>query len=69
MLKSNGLYFLQALIDHHVRKIDPPTDLYPFMLAASGNTSDLSAVYAVLLRRNPSLVRGGNSKDCRNRCR
>ena len=68
MFKSNGLYFLQTLTDDHVREIDPVTDLYPFMVAASGNTSDLSAVY-VLSRRNPSLVRGGNREDSRNRRR
>ena len=60
--ENNGLYFLSTLTDDHVREIDPVTDLYPFMVAASGNTSDLSAVY-VLLRRNPSLVRGGNPEN------
>ena len=48
--------------DDQVREIDPANDLYPFMVAASGETSDLSAVY-VLLRRNPSLVRGGNLEN------
>ena len=62
LFKKNGLYFLHTLTDDHVREIDPVTDLYPFMVAASGNTSDLSAVY-VLLRRNPSLVRGGNPEN------
>ena len=57
--KNNGLFFIRTLTDDQVREIDPVTDLYPFMVAASGDTSDLSAVY-VLLRRNPSLVRGGN---------
>ena len=66
LYKTNGLYFLSTLTDDHIKEIDPPTDLYPFMVAASGNTSDLSAVY-VLLRRNPSLVRGGNIDD-RFRC-
>ena len=60
-LKNNGFYFVR-LSDDQVREIDPANDLYPFMVAASGNTSDLSAVFA-LLRRNPSLVRGGNSDD------
>ena len=62
LYENNGLYFLHMLTDDHVREIDPVTDLYPFMVAASGNTSDLSAVY-VLLRRNPSLVRGGNPEN------
>ena len=57
--KNNSLFFIRTLTDDQVREIDPVTDLYPFMVAASGDTSDLSAVY-VLLRRNPSLVRGGN---------
>ena len=56
---SDASYFLRTLSDDQVREIDPASDLYPFMIAASGETSDLSAVY-VLLRRNPSLVRGGN---------
>ena len=55
--ENDGIYFLRALSDDQVREIDPATDLYPCMVAASGETSDLSAVY-VLLRRNPSLVRG-----------
>ena len=65
LFKSNDLYFLSTLADDHIKEIDPPTDLYPFMVAAWGNTSDLSAVY-VLLRRNPSLVRGGNTDDSRS---
>ena len=56
---SDGSYFLRMLSDDQVREIDPASDLYPFMVAASGENSDLSAVY-VLLRRNPSLARGGN---------
>ena len=68
LYENNGLYFLHMLTDDHVREIDPVTDLYPFMVAASDNTSDLSAVY-VLLRRNPSLVRGGNPEDRRSRRR
>ena len=59
--KNNGFYFVR-LSDDQVREIDPANDLYPFMVAASRNTSDLAAVFT-LLRRNPSLVRGGNSDD------
>ena len=51
---NNAMFFLQ-MSDEQVREIDPGSDLYPFMVAASGQTSDLSAVYA-LLRRNPSLA-------------
>ena len=57
--ESNGAYFIHTLSDDQVREIDPVTDLYPFMVAASGDTSDLSAVY-MLLTRNPSLADGGN---------
>ena len=59
--QNDGSYFVR-LSDDQVREIDPATDLYPCMVAASGETSDLSAVF-VLLRRNPSLVRGGNIDD------
>jgi hypothetical protein len=56
--------------DEQVREIDPGTDLYPFMVSASGETSDLSAVY-YLLRRNPSLVNSGfvhNNNRKRMKC-
>jgi hypothetical protein len=51
---QDSMFFLR-MSDEQVREIDPGTDLYPFMVAASGETSDLSAVY-YLLRRNPCLV-------------
>jgi len=54
---EDSMYFLR-MTDEQVREIDPATDLYPVMLLASGQTSDLSAVY-YLLRRNPSLVNRG----------
>jgi hypothetical protein len=50
------MFFLH-MSDEQVREIDSGTGLYPFMVSASGETSDLSAVYH-LLRRNPSLVNG-----------
>ena len=56
------MYFIRTLSDEQVGEIDPLTKLYPFMVASSGETSDLSAVY-VLMGRNPSLVRGGNIVD------
>ena len=52
---DDPMFFLQ-MSDEQVREIDPGSDLYPFMVAASGHTCDLSAVYN-LLRRNPSLAR------------
>ena len=54
---QDPMFFLR-MSDEQVREIDPGTDLYPFMVLASGETSDLSAVN-YLLRRNPSLVNSG----------
>lgn len=56
---TDAMFFLR-MSDDEVGEIDPVTDLYPFLLAASEETSDLSAVY-YLLRRDPSLVLGGNA--------
>ena len=70
---TNDAAFFVRMSDEQVREIDPGTDLYPFMVLASGETnalypfavlssdettSDLSAVY-YMLRRNPSLVNSG----------
>ncbi len=52
--QSDATYFVK-LTDDEVQDIDPGTGLYPFMLLASGETSDLSAIY-YLLRRSPSLA-------------
>ena len=51
---DDPMFFLE-MSDEQVREIDPGSDLYPFMVAASGETCDLSAVYS-LLRRNPALA-------------
>jgi hypothetical protein len=51
----NSAAFFTGLKDCEIAEIDPGTDLPPFMVAASGQTSDLSAVY-YLLRRSPFLV-------------
>jgi hypothetical protein len=51
----NSPMFFAGLRDDEIAEIDPGTDLYPFMVTASGEISDLSAVY-YLLRRNPALV-------------
>jgi hypothetical protein len=51
---QDSMFFLR-MSDEQVREIDPGTYLYPFMVAASGETSDLSAVN-YLLRSHPSLV-------------
>ena len=51
---SDATFFVK-LTDEEVNGIDPGTGLYPFMLLASEQTSDMSAIY-YLLRRCPSLV-------------
>jgi hypothetical protein len=57
----NSAAFFAGMHDFEIAEIDPETDLYPFMVAASGETSDLSAVY-YLLRRNPALVNTSRRK-------
>ena len=52
--KNNSSFFIEAR-DDEVNTIDPKTGLCPFMLAAVGEKSDLTAVY-YLLSRNPKLV-------------
>jgi hypothetical protein len=60
--KDNVMFFL-GMSDEQVKKRDPGTDLYPFMvLASSGHTSDLSAVY-YLLKRKPFLIFGDESEE------
>jgi hypothetical protein len=56
--KNDAMFFIR-MRDEQIREIDPGTDLYPFMVLASDQTSDLSAVN-YLLRRNPSLAHSGN---------
>ena len=70
MYKTNaGLYFLSTLKDDDIKVIDPTTDLYPFMVAASDNNmSNLFAVSYIFLRtRNLFLflVHGGNPGEVR----
>jgi hypothetical protein len=57
---DDPMFFLE-MSDEQVREIDPGNDLYPFMVAASGETCDLSAVYS-LLRRNPALAHRSKPK-------
>eukprot|EP00554_Chaetoceros_debilis_P016494 CAMPEP_0194125356 /NCGR_PEP_ID=MMETSP0150-20130528/59421_1 /TAXON_ID=122233 /ORGANISM="Chaetoceros debilis, Strain MM31A-1" /LENGTH=412 /DNA_ID=CAMNT_0038819161 /DNA_START=728 /DNA_END=1966 /DNA_ORIENTATION=- len=47
--------FFMGATDDEVEKKDPMLGLYPCMVAASGNTSDLYAVYT-LLRRSPKVI-------------
>jgi hypothetical protein len=58
---TDALFFL-GMIDEQVKKRDPGTDLYPFMVLASGHTSDLTAVY-YLLKRKPLLIFGDESEE------
>jgi len=52
--KTNALFVLH-MSDEEIEERDPVTDLYPFAIAASAETPDLSTIYC-LLRRNPSLL-------------
>lgn len=56
---TDALFFTRAT-QEQISEKDPVTGLYPFMLAASGNTSDLSAVFRLLIRY-PKLVLGDSS--------
>jgi hypothetical protein len=53
--KSHAMFFV-GMSDDQVREIDPVTELYPFMVAASGQMSDLDAVY-YLMKKDPSLAK------------
>jgi len=64
---DDPLFFLE-MSDEQVREIDPGSDLYPFMVSASGEMCDLSAVYS-LLRRNPALGHRNKPKKRRKRKR
>jgi hypothetical protein len=64
---DDPMFFLE-MSDEQMREIDPGNDLYPFMVAASGETCDLSAVYS-LLRRNPTLAHRSKPKRKRKRKR
>jgi hypothetical protein len=64
---DDPMFFLE-MSDEQVREIDPGSDLYPFMVAASGETCDLSAVYS-LLRRNPVLAHRSKPKQRRRKCK
>ena len=64
-VESQGIEGTHMYRENGTRMIDPDmiAGLYPFMVAASGNTRHhLSAVYC-LIRREPSLVHGGKRID------
>ena len=61
---DDPMFFLE-MSDEQVGEIDPGNDLYPFMVAASEETCDLSAVYALLMR-NPALAQCNKPKRRRN---
>ena len=59
-LKRHTQYFIKfAYEDLRTVDSDRAAGLYPFMVAPSGNTSDLSAVNCLLVRRDPSLAYEG----------
>ena len=62
------IFFLQ-MSDEQLREIDPAGSeglYYPCMVAASGQTSDLSVDYS-LLRRNPAALTHRNLKLAKGR--
>ena len=52
---AKDVVFLASMGPDLIQSIDPVTDLYPFMVAASGKTSDLDTVF-YLLKRDPKLA-------------
>ena len=61
-LENNSSFFVRLSYED-LRMVDPDrAGLHPFMVAASENPSDLSAVNC-LLRRDPSLAYGGERID------
>jgi len=64
--KTDALFILR-MRDEEIRERDPVTDLYPFAIAASAETPDLSTIYC-LLRCNPTLLeRRRRSKPVKSR--
>jgi hypothetical protein len=53
-LKNDAMFF-GMMTDDEIAELDPVTKQYPFLTCATGESSDLSTVYA-LLSRNPSLL-------------
>ena len=53
--------FFVKMTDDEIAEVDPVTMQYPFLVAANGETSDLSTIY-FLLSKNPSLLGGTESK-------
>ena len=67
-LYKNKSSFFVRLGYEDLRIVDPDRapGLYPFMVAASGNTNDLSAVNCLLVRRDSSLAYEGERIDHSN---
>jgi hypothetical protein len=51
---NNGMLFMN-LTDDEIAEVDPVTKQYPFLVAATGEASDLSTIF-FLLSKNPSLL-------------
>lgn len=56
---NSNLQFLTGMSPDQIEMVDPVTDLYPFMVAASEEVCDLDTVY-YLVRREPKLVYGNS---------
>ena len=54
-LKSDGI-FVTGARDKEIGERDAVTNLYPFMLAAAGEMSDLYTIYYLLRRNHPAVV-------------
>jgi hypothetical protein len=59
---------ISHISDEKLVEKDPVSDLYPFVIAASGERSDLYTVYH-LLGRNPSILDNDHRRDIGNRRR
>ncbi len=49
---SKTMLLFAEMGDDGVREVDPATDLYPFVVLASGDISDLSAVFFYVTKRS-----------------
>ena len=56
-LNTNDVFLSRIRDDGIEERVDPLTDLYPFLIVVSPETSDLSIIHC-LLRRNPALLEG-----------
>lgn len=60
---SKGSSFVLEATDEDIEERDPVTGLYPFLLASSSGSADLTSIYEVL-RRRPDLIENPTSNGC-----